>query len=672
MRHLAACLTSPNWGERIAGQEVLETLTLSEDWSRLLSNVPATNYPVLKVLTGYLIRYVLGHTLTPTPELLPHLLGPHSPLAKHKDLTREVLESFLMAHKIGYRNKIDLLMVFLEHSKHQHFEEHTVIFLIRALGFLKTKRAITQLGNRIDSSEEVVHEIIRALRQIRDRKSGPTLERIFHSSNRILVSAAVAAYGELGGNEIWRAVRLYRLYSKARESVKLAILRASMKFEPFISSLLVRRFFWKESSELVRSHILTKMALIPSTSSTELLLRLASSEGNPNLRTAAIRSLEAIPALTLTKTIKRSLRSKNRWIRNWALQRVADLPPDYALGLLRPFMLPDVSLEPMLTQSLLDTLGKIRSEAHDHVIESFLLAQLGKNTLCTTSVLHGLLAKTKPPVRLVLEQSEKDTDTLECALALLGDYFHKDCPLEILRIVEGYLDHPEYRIRYQAARLLLRQHRSELFLHVWARAQQERELQLRAMATLIANALSERGSLPQWISLEVTSGLLLKQVLTSVRTAHWRASDWVEILGLLSSKISFITSGLEDQLSEPEMILWDFINRHPHFWTDILNKLLLEETDPITMRLLASILRTNPKTVTTATLECLFKRLQEGLYPDPTGALTILLLARPQHLLIRFVEWCDGSSSHLRTEAFQTLSLWLRENLSTQMEQRVG
>ncbi|MBI4404441.1 MAG: hypothetical protein HY537_09785 [Deltaproteobacteria bacterium] len=661
---LSTNLLSSNWANRIAAQNELVWLDTDQQWIEILSLVPQSDYPVLRVLCRHLIHFVVRTNVTAVSKLLVFVFtGQQSPFKNQPDLCREILEGVLKSQKIGYRRKIDICLWFLVPERNCGLSGEARILFIRALAYLKARRAITYFENliRLHQDEKMIHEIIKALRQIRDRKGGKCLELLFGSSNRFVVASAVIAYGELVGNHWTRAFRLYRLYLRSGENVRLAILSAVARVQPYVASFVLKRLYLRERSETIRYQMLKKLSLVVNDSTARFLMRMSTQESTHRLRALAGWCVDNMPSHSIVRSIRRHLRSANSQLREFAIEKTGQLDPSLALKLLRPLIDNIDRIDRVDRQTLLETLAKNPSLACNEKVERVFLEQLSKEPACALIALIGLLQRENPPINVLIEKLSGAVPQLwMCALSLITEHPTASGSRILIERAKKELCSDISDLRYLSARHFLHQEDPELFDLVWSQALAETESGFNGFSTLISSALSHLKIHPHLLRGK-RGPHLLQDILSGLKTGAWQLHQWRDLLLLLDA----------DAANAP--IYLNFLHSHELFWTDVFNQLLIEETDADRIRQLGELICSREVRVTDRTLETVFNKIRLGHYRNPESVLAILAQCRPEKMLHNYIDWMVSlPSGPLKQDAFHALAHWIAPRPSLETHRKVA
>jgi len=639
-------LSSPNWGIRIQAQSELETLSHAKEWKALISQIDASNYRVLSVVSRYLGGFLMSAHPSDIEDLLKYIFSRESPLRCHRGLAKDILESFLSSERLGYRKKIDVLISFVDQSS-DGIPEPTLIYIVRALGVLKAKGAITHFEPLlVHPTDLVVMEVIRALRRIGDKKATSYLERLFDSGNQSIAAAAIHAFGELAQGGWLQALRLYRQYDNAQDGVRRSILKATLKFRPEVASFMLRCLYRKEKTEALRLQMIKKLGTLPSSSTARFLMEVAAQDASPRLRAQASWAVESLPSLRTLRAIKQGLMSKDIGIRKRAILKAGNLPLPQARALLENLLVSPEKLPTMLQCILVETLVRLPD---DPVINKWLLSQVSsKDTMVSVTAITGLFCRRNTPILEMFEVSDKmELPSIEALLTLLADN-HVMLTESQAVPVKKLLGHELFHVRYLVAQILIRQKNEAMFKMVWNQALREQDDVKVSFSISISMTLSQCEILPGWLPFDDEK--FFGMMLANVRTAAWDLNFWRQMVCLLSlpGKVPTSVNG--------------FFLSQRHFWLDILNPLLVSEREQSVLASLCGLACQKIEFVSSQTLASLFAALKRNEYRDPEPVLSVFAAARASALVEPFVDWLTGVSNvFVQEKAFRALSSWLEE-----------
>lgn len=652
LKVIAEQICSLNWSIRIAAQDELSQIHLSSDWLELLPLIHVKTYSVLSVVAKALVEHLEVCPPHDLQSLLGVALSEKGPFTAHEDLLRFLLEASLVNRRLGVRGKIDLLVTLLE-LKDPPIPPAALIFIVRALGGIGAKRAITHFDKLLNSPDDkLVFEVIRALKQIQDRKSAIYLEGLFGSEKLPLAAAAVEAYGELGGGGL-RALRLYRLYNTRDASVKRSILSALLKFNKKVTLHILIRLFDMETDEGLRFQILKRISQIPSWRSGAFLMHHVAHNASPRIRSGASWALGSLPSVAMVKAIRKGLNSDNPQLRKWAILKAGQLPYPMPEKILRALIANDSDLPELLRQTLVETVMKFPERPW---VRGWLLAHLDAGGTVGLTALYGLLLRPHPPLKeLLAKVPSLGTQALELTLSLAVDLPFPEHRSLLYDFVNAHASHERYQIRFLVARYLCRQSDESSMRSAWQIALREPPKEFPTFGRLIADAFTQARFSLKWLPVELKpeEHALARVVFAEIRTATWDLAHWSEFIGVIAR------DDREGPLFTRSLCL-EYLGREDRFHAEVLNQLLCLERDPKVMNFLCARALLRPSGVRVATLEVIFRHLVEGEYDDYLAPLNLLSAAASPRLIDPFVDWAlKLRNGRLRNEVLKALDSWI-------------
>lgn len=652
LKVIAEQICSINWSIRIAAQDELAQIRESREWLEILPLIHVKTYSVLSVVTKSLADHLEICPPHDLQQLLVVALAGDGPFSEHADLSRLIIESSLINRRLGVRGKIDLLVTLLE-NKQPPIPPQALTLIVRALGGIGAKRAITHFEKLLDSTDEkLVFEVIRALKQIQDRKSAIYLERLFGSPKTALAAAAVEAYGELGGGAL-RAVRLYRLYVGRDAGVKRSILTALLKFNKKFTLHILIRLFDLESDEGLRFQILKRISQIPSSRSGAFLMNIVAHNPSPRIRSGASWALGSLPAVAMLAAIRKSLSSTNPQLRKWAIIKAGQLPFPMPEDLLRGYLSKDDALPEMLRQTLVETVTKFPERPW---VKDWLLERMRAGGPTGLTAIYGLLLRPHPPLKEVLKAvPQLGTQALELALSLAVDIPFQDHRDELHQFVISFAKHERYQIRFLVARYLCQQTDPNSFEIAWNIALGESPKEYSTFGRLLADAFTRGRFTLKWLPIEFspTELELARVMFSEMKTTIWDLAHWSEFIGVIA----------RDDREGPyftRSLCLEYLAREDRFHGEVLNQMLALERDPKIMNFLCERALTRPGTIRQHTLEIVFRNLTDGEYDEYLWPLKLLSTTASPLITDAYVEWAlKLRNGRLRNEVLKSLDHWL-------------
>jgi hypothetical protein len=665
VKDIIAGLKSPIWGVRTGAQEQLTKLDAASDWIKLIWSFDTSDENLLDIIHNELLSYIYRAGAKDLDELIPALMLDRCPLSHSEEYVQEIMESFLSSSVISQRNKTNaLIKIFIMDRSFKRIPEEALIYIIRAINYVRAKRAITYIEKLLNhQSEQIVFEVIRALKGIDDPKSGRYLEPLLGHPNRNIASVAVEAYGEID-KSIWRYFRIYKLYYKADISVRPAIIRATMKLHPTISSWMLQKFFNYEKDEEIRFQIIKKIASVQISKTAWFLMKVISKDPSPRLRSIAQWVLDGMPSVTIVSAIKKGLNTDDDQIKKWALLKAGQLQPRKALKLLAPFYKGKKALEPMLFHTLIEVMAKIPKGGK---VVRWTMSQITRDPVCAVTAVAALLRRPNPPVLEILDRVEhQGVQPLAFALGQIADRPVLLQQPEIIERVLGYVDHAASQVRFLASRLLIRKEEKDLLHIVWRRALKEGSIDQEFFAGLISQALSYGELKLSWLPilepLDPKAVIFFENILLKIR-ATWTLDLWRDAI--------YLAAACEKRnFTEQEELILKFCLQDSQFRTGVLSHLLEQEDDPITLGVLVRLASDKDAFINIRTVNRVFNKLLLNQYSDPTPVFEFLTHYNEEKLLEPFTDWVRKQpEGDEKLKAYSALSIWLNKN---QSERAVG